>query len=355
MGLPKGFRKKVSFISQNEGPEKRQDYLDDIDYKGMYLPKSISYEDIDKNFFNFIENTLELNLNGEKIPVIVLSITKWAEFSKTWSFSDEYKNIKMPFITVVRQPDIQVGSNQAGNWNIPGNQLYTYLKIPNNEGGRKGVDTYKIPQPTSVDMTYDVKLFCNRMKDLNVFHTIVQKKFNSRQFYLTIKGHPIPIHLEKIGDESQKDDFNKRRFYVQAFEMKVLGYILDDKDFEVIPTINRAKLKFTEITDKNLDKKQIKFNIKTFDDFTTYKFEFKPNSQLSFNYTSDVNITFNEIIAVINITNIIITINGIEIHNGLSISSIIDIKSGDDVGIEITTNNINETSLFSLNGNIKTN
>jgi hypothetical protein len=249
MGLPKGFRKNVKFIKQAEGPDKRQEYLDDIDYKGALLPKSVDYEDIDSEFINFVDNDLSVTIDGEELSVIFLTIQKWAEFSKTWHMADKFKNIKMPFITVVRQPDIQVGSNQAGIWNIPGKPLYTYLKVPTNDGGRKGVDMYKIPQPTSVDITYEVRLFCNRMKDLNVFHNVIQRTFNSRQFYMTVKGHPMPIHLESIGDESQIDDFDSRRFYVQHFEMKVLGYILNDKDFEHIPTINRGGLKFIESKD----------------------------------------------------------------------------------------------------------
>jgi hypothetical protein len=48
------------------------------------------------------------------------------------------------------------------------------------------------------------------------------------------------LHLENIGDESNIDDFENRRFYIQMFEMKLLGYILDEEDFEVIPTINRT-------------------------------------------------------------------------------------------------------------------
>ena len=50
-----------------------------------------------------------------KVPVIFLSIQRWAEFAKTWQFSDENKNIKMPFITIVRKPDAQVGTNYAGD------------------------------------------------------------------------------------------------------------------------------------------------------------------------------------------------------------------------------------------------
>jgi hypothetical protein len=43
------------------------------------------------------------------------------------------------------------------------------------DGARKGFDVYKVPQPTSVDMTYEVRIFTNRMKDLNKFNRKVQK------------------------------------------------------------------------------------------------------------------------------------------------------------------------------------
>jgi len=250
MPLPKGFRKKVSFINQITGPDKRQEYLDEIDYKGSYLPKSVDYEDIDRTFIDFVDGDLSIDIDGRAVPVLFLTIQRWAEFSKFWAFTDKFKNIKMPFITIVRQPDIQVGTNQAGIWNIPGKPLYTYIKVPTFVNGIKGVDTYKIPQPTSVDVTYDVRLFCNRMKDLNGYHELIQDTFQSRQFYVKVNGHPMPVHLESIGDESQKDDFNKRRFYVQHFEMKILAYILDEDDFEYIPSINRGRLKLNVEDDK---------------------------------------------------------------------------------------------------------
>jgi hypothetical protein len=32
------------------------------------------------------------------------------------------------------------------------------------------MDLYKVPQPTSVDLMYEVRLFTNKMKDLNKFN-----------------------------------------------------------------------------------------------------------------------------------------------------------------------------------------
>tara|TARA_R110000824_G_scaffold106610_18_gene252153 strand:+ start:2937 stop:3968 length:1032 start_codon:yes stop_codon:yes gene_type:complete len=308
--MSKGYKKNVKFINQNVGPERRQDILDDIDYKGTYLPKSIFYEDIDKSFLEFVDNILEIEVNGEKVPVMFLTITKWAEFSKTWDFSDKFKNIKMPFITVVRQPDIQVGTNQSGNWNIPGHQLYTYMKVPNGTGGRNGLDTYKIPQPTSVDVTYDVRLFCNRMKDLNLFNRTTQLTFQSRQFYIKVKGHPMPIHLEKISDESQKDDFDRRRFYVQTFEMKILGYILDENDFEFVPTVNRA-IVFTEIIDKEIKPKILIRSLKDVDEISL-KVVIKPEHYSDeFIINCGYKILITSVKYISNVTNVNIAINGV--------------------------------------------
>tara|TARA_R110000851_G_scaffold11125_1_gene39445 strand:+ start:1532 stop:2602 length:1071 start_codon:yes stop_codon:yes gene_type:complete len=350
--LPKGFIKKVKFIKQNQGPEKRQDYLDEIDYKGTYLPKGIGYEDIDRSFINFINEDLKIVINGENIPVIFLTIQRWGEFNKTWELSDEHKNIKMPFITIVRNPDIQAGTNQAGLWNIPGQKAYTYIKVPTNKGGRTGLDTYKIPQPTSIDMTYNVRLYCNRMKDLNVFHKVVQKTFNSRQFYINVNSHPIPIHLENVSDESQINDFDKRKFYAQLFEMKALGYILDEEDFEVIPTIDRASVKFIEIGGVKPINNLILLSINNFNNDVVYDFNFKPNSLLEFNFNIDKNITFDEITDIINITNIIISLNTIEVHNGLIITTPIKTNVGDVITIKIITSEMNNNSLFNLNGKI---
>jgi hypothetical protein len=83
---------------------------------------------------------------------------------KLGNFQINIKNISLPFITIIRKPDIQQGQNQAGLWNIPGNRTYTYTKIPTWDGIREGMDLYKVPQPTSVDLMYEVRLFTNKMK-----------------------------------------------------------------------------------------------------------------------------------------------------------------------------------------------
>ena len=335
MPMPKGYMTNINIVNGKIGPEKRQEWLDGIADKGTFLPKGVLEEDMDQEFINFMNNDkrVSLTIDGKKVPVVFLTIQRWTEFTKTWEFSDEYKNIKLPFITVVRKPDIQQGQNQAGLWNIPGDRTYVYYKVPTWDGIRKGIDLYKVPQPTPVDMTYEVRLFTNRMKDLNKFNRKVQRAFQSRQCYITPNGHPMPLHLETIGDESNIDDFQNRRFYVSLFEMKLLGYLLDEEDFEVVPTINRAIAAF-EVEEKLLS---AKLTIEPLNkgNVATYSFIFKPKSEPEFSFNAQYDINFTQLIDIENITRIVISINNTGVFDGTILSSPIIIHANDVVTIKI--------------------
>jgi hypothetical protein len=352
--LPKGFRKDIRITPQSIGFGQRQDMLDDISRKGTFLPRGVMYEDMDSTFIEFVEKDLSITIEGEKVPVLFLTLQRWSEFSQSWQFADKYKDIKMPFITIVRQPNPQVGRNQAGLFNIPGRRTYTYMKIPTFEGGRVGVDVYKIPQPTSVDLTYEVRLFCNRMKDLNKLNQLVQKTFQSRQYYIRVNGHPMPVHLEDIGDESNIDDFENRRFYVQPFQMVLYGYILDEDDFEVIPTINRA---FVAVeVEGHVGKVRFKILPNVDDCGLTYSYTFQkaanPSQNINiFTSVSNFDSEFYTIDKLINISNIEIKINNVIVFNGTEITEKLIINEFDNITIIITRVDNTKNSSFSLIGN----
>ena len=248
MGLPKNYRKYLNISPHKQGLEQRQSILDDIANQGTYLPKGILHEDMDGEMINYVDNDIDVSLAGEKVPVIFLSIQRWAEFTKTWQYSDINKNIKLPFITIVRKPDPQVGTNYAGSFNIPGRPTFTYMKVPTWDGNIKGYDMYKIPQPISVDITYEVRLFCNRMRDLNKMNRKILTSFSAGEKYIRVNGHPIPLLLDSIGDESVITNLDERKYYVQLYTIKMLGYLLDEDDFVVTPAVNRA-INFYEISE----------------------------------------------------------------------------------------------------------
>lgn len=348
--MQKGYRTNINVNVSKQGFPRRQEILDDIADKGTFLPKGVLEEDLDQTFVEFLNSDkgLAITIDGNKVPVIFLTIQRWTEFSKTWQFSDKYKNIELPFITVVRKPDIQQGQNQAGLWNIPGNKTYTYMKVPTFDGIRRGIDLYKIPQPTAVDITYEVRLFTNRMKDLNLYNRTIQRAFQSRQCYITPNGHPMPLHLETIGDESNIDDFENRRFYVQLFEMKLLGYILDENDFEVVPTINRTMVT-TEVEEVNLEP-NIVFEPKIQVNSVVFTFDFKPKSETSFTFNNQYNISFPQLTDITNISRIVIFINGVSVFDGTVLTTPLIFNANDTITIRVYKGFYNN-GIFKLIGN----
>jgi hypothetical protein len=113
------------------------------------------------------------------------------------------------------------------------------------------MDIYTIPQPVPVDITYNVRLVCNRMRELNQFNKIILQKFSSRQAYTFIKGQYVPIIMNSVSDESIMD-LDKRKYYVQNYDFTMLGYLIDEDEFEVKPAISRV-LTFME-ADTSLSK-----------------------------------------------------------------------------------------------------
>jgi hypothetical protein len=100
------------------------------------------------------------------------------------------------------------------------------------------MDIYKIPQPVPIDIKYTVIIVCNRMRELNKFNQIVLEKFSSRQAYQVIKGHYIPIINDDISDESTLD-LEKRKVYIQKYNFTLVGFLIDEEEFQVSPAITR--------------------------------------------------------------------------------------------------------------------
>jgi hypothetical protein len=211
-----------------------------ISEDGTYLPKSLLHADLDRGFLDFVKDGLKTVVEGKTVPMVDVLITtqNWAQFVETWDFENIDKNVEPPFITVIRTPEVKYGSNPAVMYNIPNRRLYYYAKVPTWDGQRHGMDIYKIPQPVPVDIKYTVAIVCNRMRELNKFNQIVLEKFASRQSYQTIKGHYIPIVNDEITDESIMD-LEKRKVYIQKYTFTMMGFLIDEDEFEVQPAVTR--------------------------------------------------------------------------------------------------------------------
>lgn len=258
MGLPKKIKKDISLIPKKEGLPRRIEMLDMINEHGTYLPKSILHEDLDRGFLDFVKNDLEISTEGIKVPIIdiIMTTQNWANFTKTWSFQNLDKNPEPPFVTTIRMPEVKYGSLPSLLWTIPNRKQYFYAAVPSWDGDRKGYDVYTIPQPVPVDITYSVKIVCNRMRELNKFNKKVIEKFSSRQAYTNVKGHYIPIIMNDISDESVMD-LEKRRYYIQSYQFTLMGFLIDEDEFEVKPAISRV-LQLIEADTKTYKSKKVK-------------------------------------------------------------------------------------------------
>jgi hypothetical protein len=208
---------------------------------------------------DFVKEDLKVVTAGKIVPMVDIIITtqNWAQYVETALFVDLDYNPSPPFITVVRSPEVKYGTNPSLQYTIPNRKQFYYASVPTWNGNEQGMDIYTIPQPVPVDINYSVKIICNRMRELNQLNKIIMQTFSSRQAYTFIKGQYVPIIMNNVSDESQMS-LESRKYYVQSYDFTMLGYLIDEEEFEVKPAIQRVTQLF-EIDNNRLSKRRHQF------------------------------------------------------------------------------------------------
>lgn len=341
MGLPKKIKKDLSLIPKKTLLPRRHEIADMISEDGTYLPKSLLHADLDRGFLDFVKDGLKAVVEGKTVPMVDVLITtqNWSQFVETWDFENIDKNVEPPFITVIRTPEVKYGNNPAVMYNIPNRRLYYYAKVPTWDGQRHGMDIYKIPQPVPVDIKYTVAIVCNRMRELNKFNQVVLEKFASRQAYQTIKGHYIPIINDEITDESIMD-LEKRKVYIQKYTFTMMGFLIDEDEFEVQPAVTRIFQMYE--TETNVKKRKPKKEIPVSPPTATFVFsDVETEKEEIFRYT--VNMRFMD---SKNVDSYSVFINGD--YYGDDIVEI-QVNNGDVITITIVKENTSEVSSIVFN------
>lgn len=263
MGLPK--KNDIKIYPEKEITERRQELLDKITKSDTYLPDSVLHDDLDMGMLEFVRTNLKVISDGEQIPIIpkILTVQRWSEIANNWTFADEDGNMKLPFIGVVRRPDVQPGTNPSIQRTVPDRREFFYASVKTWNGTQMGADIYKMPQPVAIDIGFEVIIVCQKFRDLNRFNKIVLQKFASRQAYTIVKGHYVPIIMDRISDNSPIESLDGRRFYLQTYEFTMLGFLIDPDEFEVKPAINRLLLVNEFVDVKNYEKKFTNTSIET--------------------------------------------------------------------------------------------
>ena len=224
------------------GMDRIEDLMNATDEKTKYLPRTILFEDLDQSAFNYVKKgKLQLALDGESVPTFYLDNDRWGEFSKTWKFTDDDKNVPTPYITIRRTNKLP-GTRIGGKARIPQPRKFRYLDVPILDNGEVIYLRFKMPEPTNVDMTYEISLFTKYRVDVNLYDQQVLKNFASKQDYIFVKGTPFPLMLESMEEANSIENIDGDRFFVARYTVKLLGFIQDEKEFEITKTLRKIKI-----------------------------------------------------------------------------------------------------------------
>lgn len=289
MSIPKR-KTNIEIYKGKQLTERRQELLEKITKSDTYLPDSVLHDDLDLGMLDFVKKNFVVVSDGSQIPIIpkILTIQRWAQIMNTWEFSDSDGNLQVPFVGVIRRPDVQPGTNPSIIRTIPERLQFHYASVATWNGTQMGADIYKIPQPVPVDITFDVTIVCTKLRELNRFNKIVLQKFASRQAYTIVKGHYVPIIMDKVEDNSPIDQLDGRRFYSQNYQFTMLGFLIDQEEFEVKPAVSRFFLLNEFAKGSNYQKKYINKTI----DITVATFT-ADGMQTQFSVGESIGILFN--------------------------------------------------------------
>lgn len=342
MALPKkGFIKPTLPLTYSKTLLPRREEIKDLITKdGTYLPKSLLHPDLDRGFLDFVKDKFTIIIEGKKIPIVDIIITtqNWSQFTQTWDFQNIDKNLEPPFITIIRNPEVKYGNNPAVMYNIPNRRMYYYMEVPTWDGNRKGSDIYKIPQPVPADFKYTVAMVCNRMREVNTLNQRVLETFASKQAYQNINGHFIPIINDAFTDESVMD-LEKRKYYIHKYDFTMMGFLMDEDQFEVSPSISRT-FQMVEFDQRTIKRKQKK---KTPTELSSIRLDYVNSAttkEYYFEYTCDL--VLNE---SINVSNFSVYIN--DQYYGDNIDKL-QINTNDLLKIDIINNGQLETPYLSF-------
>lgn len=315
---------KLNLSNIIEGGERTNNSTNDILNNGNILPSPVGYRDLDGSFRDFVKDNLRIIHDGKAIMTDFFTQQRFSEFTKTWSYVDENKNIQSNVILITRENNPQKGTLFGGSANIPGNTYYTVHTAEKFSGGKKIIINYKMKQPYCVDLSYNVKFITNKMNLLNEFNNKVIDTFKSNQAYVSVNKHFMVVTLESVDDESDYD-LDERKVFVQNYVIKVKSFIINESDLIIEESVSSV---FMDIT---VDKSKPYINFKSSSGEINIDFPNKSNNVISFKSKDDLIINS---IVMDNIGEYYIYVNGNIINN-----TPIQIYKYDSVKVKILKNN----------------
>lgn len=215
-----------------------------------FLPQKLEILDFDKGLSDFFKATnfslSDVNDNMRTVPIIWVSQELWAERKQFWKnmTNEQGEEISRPFIAIVRT-GVKQGTAPLKR-TIPVKKKFTFRKVPKFNGTTKEYDLYKMPQPTYVDIDYELRFVSSYIIDTNKFYEkVIRDCFSDRQGYMSINGYQI---RSVMGDPSENNlvDVNDERIFQVSVPITVFGKLVDPTQFEKVNAITKVSVKITE-------------------------------------------------------------------------------------------------------------
>ena len=343
---PKKYITPIKYREKAFGRERCENYTKEIMHNEPYFPKPLEYEDIDKAVLEFVDTKIDIEFDGKKIPTFTwYSNQRFNEYSQSWQHTDENGNLLLNFKTVSRDNNPEIGNNQGGLWNIPGDRYYT-LRIRNvmDDNGTEHYEIYSMKQPFAVDLMYRINFITDKFAMLNVFNQKINKLFSARQCYIRPNDHFIPMVIDSVNDESTYS-VDERKFFMQSFVIKVMAYIINKDDFKVEKKPKRIML----FGNGDTNKSKPKIDIIEYDDVYENKslelsIDFEEyHDKVEFTIDTDMVI---ETIEKTNIRKIRLSVNDTPYY----IDKGFKVKNGDNIKIRISHFDVNQKSSLKFIG-----
>ena len=128
-----------------------------------------------------------------------------------------------------------------------------------------------------------------------------------------------------------------------------MGYILDEEDFEVVPTLNRMMVT-TEVEENIIVNNDVIFEPHINVNAVNFTFDFKPRAETQFTFVNQYNVKFTQLDSLVGISRIVIIVNNVSVFDGTILTTPISIYANDVVTIKVTKGFYNE-GVFKLIGN----
>ena len=133
--LPRtNIRKNITLRDDPDPKQEQMNLVKEILKDSTFMPKTLSYKDIDEAFLKWAENEIQITFEDKNLPTYAFfSSQKYNEFMQTWEDTDEMRNMRVNMKIVSRENNPKFGTIRGKLYNVPTKTKYLMKKLLKNK------------------------------------------------------------------------------------------------------------------------------------------------------------------------------------------------------------------------------